>query len=512
MDGNHKVRKYLKVYMLNADLQFLFTALKAVSENKDIYSLLEDNIDKLNPHFALLLRQWIKNQVSQQPHNAVNIGKLLVRFSMLLQKFDKGKIENNLELAISGYETVLSVLSPENFPDNWAQTNESLINAYRQRQHLLSLTVDKLKRENLETYNQLNDLSSQYIQKLEEAKKDIEDLKENFKISIDNEKVKQINQASVEDIKYFLDEFQKIKQKQNLLENKFHQNKLLKNNFNTAIFYDFENLTMGRISPNLNHFSLTKIKQRIESLEQVDKISVQCAYADWSHPKLKSMRYELQELGIETVQIFDYGYKKNAADIQMTIDVIELAKNRSDLQVFVIVSGDGAFASLTKKLHEYGKTVVGCAYENQTNKILKFVCDEFIGISFYEKLEERFIDENEKGDKQDNQTQKNKPNPDSNRQELENIPDLKTVDIIVAITKVLEALIVHEDFSKQLKNQGIILSQVQVIMKNLIPDFEAKLINKKISNKPGKYLKYILNGANIPLSVIDNYLVLHKNS
>ncbi len=66
--------------------------------------------------------------------------------------------------------------------------------------------------------------------------------------------------------------------------------------------------------------------------------------------------------------------------MQLAIDVMELAQSRPTLQVFVIVSGDGAFAALAKKLHEYGKTVIGCAYEVQINRILKSVCDRFIPI------------------------------------------------------------------------------------------------------------------------------------
>lgn len=43
----------------------------------------------------------------------------------------------------------------------------------------------------------------------------------------------------------------------------------------------------------------------------------------------------------------------------------------------MIVSGDGGFASLAKKLHEYGRTVIGAAYRNATNQTLRAVCDDF---------------------------------------------------------------------------------------------------------------------------------------
>ncbi|MGC8949986.1 NYN domain-containing protein [Chloroflexus sp.] len=49
--------------------------------------------------------------------------------------------------------------------------------------------------------------------------------------------------------------------------------------------------------------------------------------------------------------------------------------------MFVIVSGDGGFAALAKKLHEYGKTVIGCAYRSAVNKTFQAVCDEFVWIT-----------------------------------------------------------------------------------------------------------------------------------
>ncbi|MHC5722074.1 MAG: NYN domain-containing protein, partial [Nostoc sp.] len=93
----------------------------------------------------------------------------------------------------------------------------------------------------------------------------------------------------------------------------------------------------------------------------------------WSDYRLRPLKNEIQELGIEAIQIFDYSHRRNAADMQLAIDIMELAQSRPTLKVFVIVSGDGAFAALAKKLHEYGKTVIGCAYEVQINRIFKSV-------------------------------------------------------------------------------------------------------------------------------------------
>ncbi len=78
------------------------------------------------------------------------------------------------------------------------------------------------------------------------------------------------------------------------------------------------------------------------------------------------------------MQIFGFSTHKNAADIQLVIDAVELIHSKPSLEVFAIVSGDGGFSCLAKKLHEYGKIVIGCGYDNHTNKLLPAVCDYFV--------------------------------------------------------------------------------------------------------------------------------------
>lgn len=155
--------------------------------------------------------------------------------------------------------------------------------------------------------------------------------------------------------------------------------------FNTAIFYDIENLLKGyNFSQEIAaHLSLSDILDAIEGTGKIGRIAVQRAYANWSDPRLAIMRGEINELGIDPIQVFGFGRSpaKNAADIQLAIDAIDLAHSRPALEIFVIVSGDGAFAALAKKLHEYGRTVIGCAYRSAANRIFQAVCDHFVWIT-----------------------------------------------------------------------------------------------------------------------------------
>ncbi len=350
---------------------FLLNLLKATYQNQEIHSLLQQNLDKLNHDFALLLREWAVEQFSNQTTTSSNLAKVILKFSKLIQVFEEGNYTINLEIAIAGYESVINFFTRDAFPEDWDTIQQDLVAAYQQREKTLNQVIEEFKNTTVQTSSEIHISNKQLQQELQEAKQQIDDL-EHTKQEIDHLKtnlarLEQVRDNSITQI---------------TLEPIFSAIKNIKtsiNNFNTVILYDIENLTMGNKNPNFK-FSLTKIIQQIKEIELVDKIAIQCAYADWSNSNLKTIKSDVQKLGIEPIQIFGFSFQRNAADIQLTIDAVELIHSRPSLQVFVIVSGDGAFASLAKKLHEYGKTVIGCAYKNQTNRVLAAVCDYFISI------------------------------------------------------------------------------------------------------------------------------------
>ena len=51
--------------------------------------------------------------------------------------------------------------------------------------------------------------------------------------------------------------------------------------------------------------------------------------------------------------------KKNATDIRLAIDAIELVFTRPEIGTFILLSGDSDFSTMVIKLKEYGKYVVG---------------------------------------------------------------------------------------------------------------------------------------------------------
>ena len=264
--------------------------------------------------------------------------------------------------------------------------------------------------------------------------------------------------------------------------------------FNVAIFYDIENLLKGyNFSQQLiNNLSITNIVAAIQDSDGLGKIALQRAYANWSDPRLGSLRGEICELGIDPIQIFGFSrdQKKNAADIQLTIDAIDLAHIRPALEFYVIVSGDGGFAALAKKLHEYRKTVIGCAYQNMSNRIFMSVCDNFISIPDPEIKEFSNIIRQNGNQITDPKVIRLMP---LIAEAVKNNPDDD-----IAVTKEVLNIFAEDTISRKImKDGGIYLSSIREAVRYAIPDFQQ---SKFGFPKFTEFLQYICKDT--PLCVV----------
>ena len=123
---------------------------------------------------------------------------------------------------------------------------------------------------------------------------------------------------------------------------------------NAALLIDFDNVTMG-IRSDLQ----TELKNLLASDIIKGKVSVQRAYADWR--RYPQYIVPLAESSIDMIMAPAYGSaKKNATDIRLAIDALELVFVRPEIGTFILLSGDSDFSSLVIKLKEYGdrKSVV----------------------------------------------------------------------------------------------------------------------------------------------------------
>jgi hypothetical protein len=121
----------------------------------------------------------------------------------------------------------------------------------------------------------------------------------------------------------------------------------------------------------------------MDALSERGRVVVRRAYADWNlfsdyRQGLVSQRIEMIDIPQRTGMV-----RKNAADIKLAVDALELAFERDFVTTFVIASGDSDFTPLVLKLRELNRRVVGVGVEGSTSELLPGACDEFL---FYERL------------------------------------------------------------------------------------------------------------------------------
>jgi hypothetical protein len=148
-----------------------------------------------------------------------------------------------------------------------------------------------------------------------------------------------------------------------------------------ALFLDYENLAIGaRDGLGVSPFDFGPVA---DALAERGRVVARRAYADWSY--FDDDRRLLTRAQVELIEIPQRmgGSRKNAADIKMAVDAIELAFERSFVTTFAIATGDSDFTPLVHKLRELDKRVIGIGVQSSTSALLPPACDEFL---FYDRL------------------------------------------------------------------------------------------------------------------------------
>ena len=148
-----------------------------------------------------------------------------------------------------------------------------------------------------------------------------------------------------------------------------------------ALFLDYENLAIGAREQLGGAFDFRPIA---DALAERGRVVVRRAYADWSY--FEEDRRMLTRHHVELIEMPQRmgAVRKNAADIKMAVDAIELSFERDYITTFVLGTGDSDFTPLVHKLRELNRRVIGIGIEASTSALLPAACDEFL---FYERLE-----------------------------------------------------------------------------------------------------------------------------
>jgi hypothetical protein len=129
--------------------------------------------------------------------------------------------------------------------------------------------------------------------------------------------------------------------------------------------------------------------------------------------------------------------RKNAADIKMAVDAVELSFERDYITTFVLGTGDSDFTPLVHKLRELNKRVIGIGVEASTSALLTAACDEFL---FYERLEGVEVKKPAKRTTKRGSGRSAKPETVAEEPESEVVAPAEETDLDALVTRTLAGL------------------------------------------------------------------------
>ncbi len=107
-------------------------------------------------------------------------------------------------------------------------------------------------------------------------------------------------------------------------------------------------------------------------------------YGDWSNQQLSGWTKTAQKLGLVQHQQTANTKGKNASDIGLVIDAMDIL-HAGHFDGFVLVSSDSDFTRLASRIREQGLTVIGIG-EAKAPDALKNACNRFVAIeNIYEE-------------------------------------------------------------------------------------------------------------------------------
>lgn len=119
-----------------------------------------------------------------------------------------------------------------------------------------------------------------------------------------------------------------------------------------------------------------KIDFIIAELAKSGVVNIRRAYGNWNGEKLKGWAALLHEYAIQPVQQFDLVKGKNATDMAMLIDALDILYTKS-VTTFCLVTSDCDFTPLVRRLREDGKRVIGFGGQKTPDPFVKS-CSQFL--------------------------------------------------------------------------------------------------------------------------------------
>ncbi|ALU75584.1 NYN domain-containing protein [Tenacibaculum finnmarkense] len=211
------------------------------------------------------------------------------------------------------------------------------------------------------------------------------------------------------------------------------------------------------------------LKNIMEETSKHGRIIIKRIYGDWSSEFMKSWKKKLSTFSIKPIQEFAYTTGKNATDIALVIDAMDILY-REKIDVFCIVSSDSDFTGLANRVRESGRLVLGIG-KNQTPKSFVNACDFFmftesfseeniaeITATLPEVLTEDILEKAKKSSKKSSKKEKKK----KKKEEKKNKIDVNLLQKAVGIVQ------------QRNRNGEVQLGQLSQEIRRLKPNFNVK--------------------------------------
>lgn len=135
---------------------------------------------------------------------------------------------------------------------------------------------------------------------------------------------------------------------------------------NIALLIDADNASHAGIDPVLT------------VLAELGQVNIRRAYGNWAKPALAKWNQITHRYGLQPIQQFDLTKGKNATDMAMTIDAIDLLYG-GKVDGFGIMSSDSDFTPLVTRLRQDGLLVYGFG-SAKAPEAFKTACTRYIDV------------------------------------------------------------------------------------------------------------------------------------
>ena len=120
----------------------------------------------------------------------------------------------------------------------------------------------------------------------------------------------------------------------------------------------------------------SKFEDVLSEVAKYDAVTIRKAYGNWKKPSIKAWEDLLHEYAIQPVQQYDLSKGKNASDIALVIDAMDVMYTKN-IDVMCFVSSDCDFTPMVTRALAEGKVVLGFG-ERKAPAAFVNACSKFL--------------------------------------------------------------------------------------------------------------------------------------